>query len=170
LFDILVGIMEYPDSLAPVAGELDNLMDREHLHLIDAKIGTGSRFPLIRLLIDREDRFITIDDCADISRLVGDILDKADCFPRGYRLEVSSPGMSHPLREPWEFRKHLERRIRISYHDNDQIKEREGYLLEIGAKALVIRDNESEVSIDFDRIIQAFSVIDWQRPPTKRAG
>jgi ribosome maturation factor RimP len=162
--------MEYPGSLAPIAQELDSLMDREDIRLVDAKIGTGSRFPLIRLLIDREDRFVTIDDCAEISRLVGEILDNADCFPQGYRLEISSPGMSHPLHEPWEFRKHLDRKIRVNYRASDQVKEVEGYLVEIGANALIIKNGDSEISISFDNIVHANSIIDWHRPPSKRAG
>jgi len=162
--------MEYPGSLASISKKLDELIETENLHLVDAKVGTGSRFPLIKLLVDREDRFVTIDDCASISKRVTEILDRADCFPQGYRLEVSSPGMSHDLHEPWEFRKHLDRKLRIAYRDHDEVREVEGYLIEISANALAINDGTTEISISFKDLVHARSIIDWHRPPADQAG
>lgn len=40
---------------------------------------------------------VTVDDCADISRQVGAVLDVEDPIRGEYRLEVSSPGMDRPL-------------------------------------------------------------------------
>jgi len=161
--------MEYPGSLTSVSRELDELIESENLHLVDAKVGTGSRFPLIKLLVDREDRFVTVDDCTSISRRVTELLDRTDCFPQGYRLEVSSPGISRELHEPWEFRKHLDRKLRISYRDHDQVKDIEGYLVEIEADALVVNDGTADITISFEALVQAKSIIDWHRPPAYRA-
>jgi ribosome maturation factor RimP len=156
--------MQYPGSLSPVAQELDELFSLERIHLVEAKVGTGSRIPLIKLLVDREDRFITIEDCVILSSRIEEILNRTDYFPRGYRLEVSSPGMSRHLKEPWEFRKYLDRKILLHYIDQGQPKDIEGYLVEIGALHLVLKNGESEVSVPFDALDYGKAVIDWHRP------
>jgi ribosome maturation factor RimP len=50
----------------------------------------------LRLYLDKPGG-ITLDDCADISRQLGDILDVSLDLPARYRLEVSSPGFQRPL-------------------------------------------------------------------------
>ena len=156
--------MEYPGSLFPVAKELDELFAMERIHPVEAKVGTGSRTPLIKLLVDREDRFITIHDCVVLSRQIEDILNRTDYFPRGYRLEVSSPGMSHHLKEPWEFRKYLDRKIMLHYTDQGQVNEIEGYLMEIGARNLILKNDDTEISVPFENLDFGKAVIDWHRP------
>lgn len=48
------------------------------------------------IYIDNPDG-VTVDDCADISRQVGAVLDVEDPIVGEYHLEVSSPGMDRPL-------------------------------------------------------------------------
>lgn len=43
--------------------------------------------------------------CADVSRAVGDALDKLDFIGPSYNLEVSSPGLERPLLKPADFQR-----------------------------------------------------------------
>ena len=67
-----------------------------------AMIG-GTSDPTLQVMAERPDtRQLTIDDCADISRQLSDLLDAEEAAGRdpiegGYRLEVSSPGIDRPL-------------------------------------------------------------------------
>ena len=163
-------IMILPVILEPIAKELDDLFEAEHVHLVSAKVGTGSREPLIKLQVDLEERFITIDDCVGISKQIEAILDRSNIFPRVYRLEVSSPGLSHPLREPWEFRKHLDRKIQMHFREQDTDRVVEGYLVEIGADTLMVKTETSEIQIPFADLDYAKSIIDWRKSPSKKVG
>lgn len=51
---------------------------------------------VLRLFIDHENG-INVDDCAEVSRQVGAILDVEDPIGSEYNLEVSSPGVDRPL-------------------------------------------------------------------------
>ncbi len=51
---------------------------------------------VLRLFIDHE-KGIEVDDCAEVSRQVGAILDVEDPISSEYNLEVSSPGLDRPL-------------------------------------------------------------------------
>ena len=72
----------------------------EGMDLIEVEYRRESPGWVLRLFIDQEDG-ITVDDCARISRVVGDLLDVADLISNPYHLEVSSPGLNRPLRR-WE--------------------------------------------------------------------
>jgi ribosome maturation factor RimP len=53
---------------------------------------------ILRLFIDH-DNGIDVDDCAEVSRQVGAVLDVEDPISSEYSLEVSSPGVDRPLFE-----------------------------------------------------------------------
>jgi len=53
---------------------------------------------VLRLFIDHENG-IDVDDCAEVSRQVGAVLDVEDPISSEYSLEVSSPGIDRPLFE-----------------------------------------------------------------------
>lgn len=62
-----------------------------------AMIG-GTSDPTLQVMAERPDtRQLTIDDCADLSRRLSDMLDETDPIEEAYRLEVSSPGIDRPL-------------------------------------------------------------------------
>ncbi len=58
---------------------------------------------LIRLYIDN-DVGIVVDDCAIVSRQIGDFLDVEQVVSGEYTLEVSSPGLDRPLFTPEQYR------------------------------------------------------------------
>lgn len=58
---------------------------------------------ILRLFIDHENG-INVDDCAEVSRQVGAILDVEDPVSSEYNLEVSSPGLDRPLFELAHFK------------------------------------------------------------------
>jgi ribosome maturation factor RimP len=54
------------------------------------------KYSLLRIYIDA-DQGITADDCANVSRQLGALLDVEDPIAGEYTLEVSSPGLDRPL-------------------------------------------------------------------------
>ena len=59
---------------------------------------------VVRVFIDRPgpaatpEESVSIDDCEQVNREIGTILDVEDPLPFTYTLEVSSPGLDRPLR------------------------------------------------------------------------
>lgn len=58
---------------------------------------------VLRVVLDRAEGTVGIDDCAAVSEFLSAALDAEDLIPGRYRLEVSSPGLDRPLRSPEEF-------------------------------------------------------------------
>lgn len=82
-------------------------MDIESIKL--AKMG---RKYLLRVFIERE-KGVTLDDCERVSREIGAVLDVDDLIPYSYVLEVSSPGLDRPLKNPTDFKRFAGRTARI---------------------------------------------------------
>jgi len=74
---------------------------------------------VVRVFIDRpgpaatpEDS-VSIEDCEQVNREIGTILDVEDPLPFPYTLEVSSPGLDRPLRSVEDYRRFAGRRAKV---------------------------------------------------------
>jgi ribosome maturation factor RimP len=66
--------------------------------LVRVKMTGGKSDPTLQIMAERPDtRQLTLDDCAELSRRISDVLDEKDPIEEAYRLEVSSPGIDRPL-------------------------------------------------------------------------
>lgn len=82
------------------------------MELIDVEYGREPSGKVLRLTIDKPDG-VTVDDCSNISRLVGDLLDAKDSLPGSYNLEVSSPGINRPLKKKDDFERFAGQKVLI---------------------------------------------------------
>ena len=65
--------------------------------LVRVSLGGGSR-PVLQIMAEPADgSAMTVDHCADISRMVSALLDVEDPIKLAYTLEVTSPGIDRPL-------------------------------------------------------------------------
>jgi ribosome maturation factor RimP len=75
------------------------------LDLEDVEITPAGRRSVVRVIVD-SDAGVDLDTVADVSRAVGAALDAADALGETpYVLEVTSPGVDRPLREPRHWRR-----------------------------------------------------------------
>ena len=65
-----------------------------------------------RIYIDKEGG-VTIDDCAMVSRELGDLIDIKDIIQHEYILEVSSPGVDRPLKKEKDFTRMINKKIKV---------------------------------------------------------
>ena len=74
---------------------------------------------IVRVFIDRPgpaataEESVSIEDCEQVSREIGTILDVEDPLPFAYTLEVSSPGLDRPLRGEQDYRRFAGRLAKI---------------------------------------------------------
>ena len=83
--------------------------------LEDLGVTAAGRRSVVRVVVDR-DGGVSLDDVADVSRVLGDALDALDEAEPGllgpsYVLEVSSPGVDRPLTEPRHWRRNVGRLV-----------------------------------------------------------
>jgi ribosome maturation factor RimP len=84
---------------------------------IQSRRETGGH--VVRVFIDRPgpsatpDDSVSVEDCEQVNREIGTILDVEDPLPFSYTLEVSSPGLDRPLRNLAEYKRFAGRLAKI---------------------------------------------------------
>jgi ribosome maturation factor RimP len=58
---------------------------------------------VLRVIIDKEEEAVSINDCVDMTHLLNPVLDEADPIEQSYCLEVCSPGIERELLRPEHF-------------------------------------------------------------------
>jgi len=93
---------------------------RSHgLEIWDIVTRRESTGQVVRVFIDRPgpaataEESVSIEDCEQVSREIGTILDVEDPLPFAYTLEVSSPGLDRPLRGERDYRRFAGRLAKI---------------------------------------------------------
>ena len=126
-----------------------------------AMIG-GTSDPTLQVMAERPDtRQLTIDDCADISRRLSDLIDAEEAAGRdpiegGYRLEVSSPGIDRPLTRRADFADWAGHEARIKYAEPvDGAKQVSGIIEGISGDTIRVATPKGERQIDFTNIASA---------------
>jgi len=82
------------------------------LEEVDLEYLREGREMVLRIFIDKPGG-VTLDDCAELSREFGAVLEIEDLIHAAYRLEVSSPGLDRPLKRPEDYRRFAGERIKL---------------------------------------------------------
>ncbi len=83
------------------------------LEVVEVDLRGSGKARMLRIVIDKLSG-VTHEDCANLSREVGTILDVEDVIPgNSYLLEVSSPGLDRKLTKPSDFSYFVGRRARL---------------------------------------------------------
>jgi ribosome maturation factor RimP len=97
-----------------IATQVDELLRpiaaRMGLETVDVQIHGEAERTVLRVVMDRPEGGITVEECARVSEQLSRRLDLYDLCPHAYTLEVSSPGLDRPLRSDAEFRRFAGRR------------------------------------------------------------
>ena len=107
---------------------LKPIMEEYKFELVDVEyVKEGSNWYL-RVYVDKENG-IDIDDCVMVSRALEAKLDEGDFIADAYILEVSSPGLTRPLKKEKDFIRNMGRRVEVKlFKVQDGLKEFEAEL------------------------------------------
>lgn len=94
----------------------------------------------ILVLLD-SDEGVNIDDCAQLSRKIGGELEEKEVLDIAFILEVSSPGLDHPLAMERQYLKNIGRKLRVHTIEGTVC---EGKLLEFSNQVLYLETLEKE--------------------------
>src|SRR5438309_6364080 len=91
------------------------------LEVVEVEFRGGGKSRMLRIVIDKPGTpgqvGVTHEDCANMSREVGTILDVEDAVPGGsYLLEVSSPGLDRKLVRPVDYARFAGNLVKLTTH------------------------------------------------------
>ena len=142
---------------AAIARLIEPAVKEMGLDLVRVAMIGGKSDPTLQVMAERpETRQLTIDDCADLSRRIGDILDEADPIEEGYRLEVSSPGIDRPLTRRADFADWSGHEARIKYAEPvDGAKQVSGIIDGVSGDSIRVSTTKGLREVPFESIASA---------------
>ncbi|MGQ9508474.1 MAG: ribosome maturation factor RimP [Thermodesulfobacteriota bacterium] len=134
---------------------IDPILLEQRLELVEIEYRREARGWVLRLYIDKEGG-VTLDDCTRVSQEVGRILDVEDLIPVPYFLEVSSPGLTRPLKTERDFRKAQNHLVKIrTFEPVINRREFKGKLLEVTNQTIEIDVDGVRIQIPISKIAKA---------------
>jgi ribosome maturation factor RimP len=135
------------------------------LEVIDVQYRPEAGRMVLRLLLDRPEGRVNLDELADVSRQLGDVLEAHDAVAGRYVLECSSPGVERPLRRPDHFRRVVGEAIRLTTREpRDGRRRFRGALEAVTDAGVRLADVDvGPVEVAFEEITEAHTEFDARR-------
>ena len=156
-FFVWIGFNSMRDALMRL---LEPPIEALNYELVDVEFAQAGRGGVLRIFIDRraEDSSlgITVDDCANVSHAVSQVLEIQDPIKGHYTLEVSSPGFDRILRTRAHFERFVGERIFAELKLPIEGRRRfVGVLKSIAGDTVVVEVDGKAHSLPFERIQKA---------------
>ena len=118
---------------------------------------TGSHNPTLQIMAERKDGVgMTVDDCAEISHALSELLETEDPFDDSYALEVSSPGIDRPLVKLADFERFTGFEARIDMREAiDGQRRFKSRLKGIDGTNVIVEQNGKQLALPFGSIHKA---------------
>ena len=130
------------------------LAEARSLFVVDVEVNLNST-PEVWVYLDAEERGVNLDECADISRELGFLMDAHELFEGKYLLNVSSPGLSRPLLDRRQYKKNEGRSAKIKFKQGDKYEKINGSIAAVTPGGITVEnENEGAVHISFDDIME----------------
>jgi len=135
-------------------------LENKGLDLVDLIYRYEGRDLFLRILVDLPQGGISVGDCTQVNKEIGEILDEKDMLEGSYILEVSSPGLDRSLKTKSDFLRCLGKKIRFFLSElvNGRI-EWEGTVNTVNDDTVVINSGETSIGIPLAKINKAKQVL-----------
>ncbi len=130
---------------------------------VGLEYNSNPKHSVLRIYIDKEEG-IAIEDCELVSRETAALLDVKDPIRSQYNLEVSSPGLDRPLFTPSHYREFIGEKAQVSlFAPLDGRRKFSGPIVSADETAVTIDQDGSEVALNFDNIVKAKLIPDYEK-------
>ncbi len=115
---------------------------------------------VVRVLADRPEGGINLDECAGLNRDIGRLFDEKDIIRERYILEVSSPGLDRSLKTKDDFSRLLNKKAKFFLNEAINGKlEWDGLINKVGQESVFIITESGILEVPFLRINRAKLII-----------
>jgi ribosome maturation factor RimP len=152
--------MNKKDIVSSVRKITEEILKSTDIELFDIEYVKEGPFKYLKVYIDKPGG-ITVDDTADISRVLNKKLDEVDLIKEQYFLEVSSPGVERPFKTEKDYLKNLNKLVEARlYKPIDDKKTVKGILTEKNENNIVIKSGENNFTIELKDLAKINIVIE----------
>jgi ribosome maturation factor RimP len=146
-----------------VISELKNIigdyLQARNIDLVDFIYRYEGKDLVLRILADKPEGGITLQECAYLNQDIGRILDERDIIQQRYTLEVSSPGLDRPLQTKNDFLRCTGKKAKFFFSEPVDGKfELEGIINKVGDDTVFIDITNQTVDAPLAKIRKAKQV------------
>ncbi|MFH1678728.1 MAG: ribosome maturation factor RimP [Candidatus Omnitrophota bacterium] len=136
------------------------VLEKDNYCLVDASFSLRGKEAVLRLLIDRIQGGVNLNECAALNEKIGNIIEEKGIMQHSYMLEVFSPGIDRPLVTKEDFLRCIDRKIRIFLNQCQGAKnEISGVVVSVSDTGININSEGRIQQIPFERINKAKQII-----------
>ena len=152
--------MKFHNLLQEVRQAVEPILESQGFELVDLEYQRESQGWVLRIYLDREGG-VNLDDCTAVSHEVGAVLEVKDLIPSAYILEVSSPGLTRPLKKPEDFNRFRNQMVKIKLNEPlDGRRNFKGTLLGLEGDRVRVEAEQRVYELPLQRIAKANLEID----------
>jgi ribosome maturation factor RimP len=149
-----------PESKEELRSLVLPLLETAGVVLIDMHFSRGRHKSFLRLLVDKQEGGIRVEELAFLNDKIGKALDGQNLVSNSYVLEVSSPGLDRPLVNKEDFLRCRNRRVRIILKEAMQGRfELLGVVVEVKEGSLIVQKDDTLLEIPWEAIVKSYQVI-----------
>jgi len=138
--------------------DIKNVVESMDLSLYDIVTVSEGGDTIYRVLINSTEG-ISLDKCAEVTRVLNPLLDVTPPVKGDYRLEVSSPGIERKLKSLKHFNASIGEKVKVVLLSNEVLQ---GPLLKVEGNMITIDDEQvNEQTVPFDEVIRAATYFEW---------
>lgn len=105
--------MDRQELISKLTEVIGDYLKGEGIDLVEFIYRYEGRDLFLRILVDKPEGGITLDECAHLNGQIGSILDEKGILEQRYILEVASPGLDRPLKTKSDFSRCANRSVRF---------------------------------------------------------
>lgn len=148
-------MVKFEKLLHEVQQVIEPILQSQGFELVDLEYHREVQGWVLRIYLDREGG-VTLDDCTAVSHEVGAVLEVKDLIPNAYVLEVSSPGLTRPIKKAEDFHKYRDRLVKIKlYEPIDGRKNFKGTLLGLEGEKVKVEVDQRVYELPLQSIAKA---------------
>lgn len=130
------------------------------LDLEAVEMSRAGKRSVLRVAVDK-DGGVDMDDVAEATRVVSDLLDDSDVLgSQSYTLEVSSPGVDRPLTLPRHWRRNRGRLVKVRPLEGEPVT---GRIAESDESGVVLDVDGEQLRLDYATVDRATIEIEFRR-------
>ena len=135
--------------------KIKNIVEK-HLNedqvLIDVMESFESGF--VRVVIDSE-ATVTLGDTAILTKKLIKSDEFNNRYPNGCRIEITTPGVDAPLKKAYQFKKNINKNVKIRYRNEGQIDSIKCKILSADDDSVLVNCDNNDIPIFYDQIEHA---------------
>lgn len=136
-------------------------LEEEGMVVVELRLMRTGQGMVLRLLVDKREGGINLQDCARLNEKIGSLLDTQDIIKERYALEVSSPGVDRDLLTKDDFSRCVNRRVRVFLNDCINGKmEIEGWIKEVAQETVYLDAFGEVIEITLSKITKARQIVE----------